>query len=101
MHAMTEKKNRRGIALGSFVLVCLVMPQIYWLFIGYSEVESWEKALWAFFAGGTFLLSFFFVNRHSYFDPSYGYSGLFISHLGSGSPLSTECCFLRSGFSFL
>jgi len=57
---MIEKKNRRDIALGSFVLACLVVPQGYWLTVGYSEVESWEKALWAFFAGGTFLLSYFF-----------------------------------------
>lgn len=60
MHAMTERRNRRGAVLGSFILACLIMPQVYWLFVGYSEVESWEKSLWAFAAGATFLLSFFF-----------------------------------------
>lgn len=60
MHAMTEKKNRRGVVLGSFILACLIVPQIYWLFVGYSEVERWEKSLWVFVAGATFLSSFFF-----------------------------------------
>ena len=60
MHTMNEKTIRRGIALGSLILTCLVMPQVYWLFVGYSEVTNWEKALWTFFAGGVFFLSFFF-----------------------------------------
>lgn len=57
---MTEKRNRRDILLGSFIIACLVVPQIYWLFIGYSEVTNWEKSVWAFIAGSTFLLSYFF-----------------------------------------
>ena len=60
MHTVTSGRNRPGVVLGSFVLACLVVPQVYWIFIGYSEIENWAKSLWAFLAGATLLLSLFF-----------------------------------------
>jgi hypothetical protein len=60
MHSVIERKNRRGIVLGSFILACLVVPQVYWWYVGYSKVENWEKSLWGFVAGATFLSSYYF-----------------------------------------
>lgn len=60
---MNERKDWRDTALGSFIIVCLVSPHIYWIYIGYSNVVHWHFALWAFAAGAVCSLSFFFREK--------------------------------------
>lgn len=54
------KQNRQGTLLGFALLGGLIVPQVYWLIVGYAEVESWEKALWGFLAGAIFCSAYFF-----------------------------------------
>ena len=60
---MNEPRNFSDPILGWVVLTCLVAPHVYWVFLGYINAANWQFALWAFFAGGVFFLSFFFRER--------------------------------------
>ncbi len=60
---MKEPQNYPDVVLGWGILFCLVAPHVYWILVGYSNVVNWQFALWAFFVGGVFFLSFFFREK--------------------------------------
>jgi hypothetical protein len=60
MTQATDKQDRDGKFLGIALLGGLIIPQIYWLIVGYAEVDNWEKALWGFLAGAIFFSAYFF-----------------------------------------
>lgn len=60
---VNERRNWRDTALGSFIIVCLVLPHIYWISVSYSNVVNWQFALWAFVTGAVCFLSFFFREK--------------------------------------
>jgi hypothetical protein len=53
MH-MSEKSQKRNVALCIVLLLGIIVPQIYWLAIGYENVGSLQTATWSFYVAAIF-----------------------------------------------
>lgn len=59
----TPNASRTGLALGLFLLALMVVPQVYWLFIGYDNVPSFQIAIWGVALAVILVASYFFPKQ--------------------------------------
>ncbi len=52
-----------GLIIGVILLAAAILPQLYWLFIGYENVTRLETAFWGFGMSAILVASYFFPTR--------------------------------------